>query len=63
MNYSCEGGIEKSFLRVTDWHHEDCRVMPIRDPRDGLFIPILTGMIYSGIHKYKTNKQSSYKIL
>ena len=27
----CEGGIEKSVARITDWHHEACRVMRIDD--------------------------------
>ena len=27
-----EGGIEKSVPRITDWHHEACRVMTNGDP-------------------------------
>ena len=27
IHHECEGGIEKSVSRVTDWHHEACRVM------------------------------------
>ena len=27
LHHSCEGGIEKSVPRITDWHHEACRVM------------------------------------
>ena len=30
IHHGCEGGIEKSVPRLTDWHHEDCRVMRIR---------------------------------
>ena len=26
IHYSCEGGIEKSVPRITDWHHAKCRV-------------------------------------
>ena len=25
--HECEDGIEKSVPRITDWHHEACRVM------------------------------------
>ena len=25
--HECEAGIEKSILRITDWHHKACRVM------------------------------------
>ena len=25
INHECEGGIEKSVPRITDWHHEACR--------------------------------------
>ena len=24
IHHECEGGIEKSVLRITDWHHEAC---------------------------------------
>ena len=40
IHHECE--IEKSVLRITDWHHEVCHVMPNGDPRDGFFYPILT---------------------
>ena len=30
--HECESGIEKSVLRITDWHHEACRVMTNGDP-------------------------------
>ena len=29
--HECEGGIEKSVPRVTNWHHQACRVMTNRD--------------------------------
>ena len=32
MVYGYKGGIEKSFLRITDWHHEASRVMTNGDP-------------------------------
>ena len=32
----CEGGIEKSVPRITDWHHVACRLMT----RDGFLYPI-----------------------
>ena len=38
--HECEGRIEKSVLRITDWHHEACRVMPIGD-RDGRIFLLL----------------------
>ena len=27
IHHECEGGIEKIVTRITDWHHEACRVM------------------------------------
>ena len=27
IHHECEGGIEISIPRITDWHHEACRVM------------------------------------
>ena len=36
IHHKCEGGIEKSVPRITDWHHEACRVMTNID-REGLF--------------------------
>ena len=37
--HECEGRIKESFLRITVWHHEACRVMTTGDPRDGFFYP------------------------
>ena len=34
----CKVWIEKSVRRVTDRHHEACRVMPNSDPSDGFSI-------------------------
>ena len=31
IHHECEGGIEKAILRITDWHHEACRVMTFND--------------------------------
>ena len=33
-----EGGIEKSVPRITDWHHEACRVMTISDCEGRIFL-------------------------
>ena len=37
--HECEGVIEKSVPRITDWHHEACRVMTNGD-REGRIFPI-----------------------
>ena len=34
----CNGGIEKSVPRITDWHHEACRVMTNGDPEGRIFL-------------------------
>ena len=34
----CEGGIEKSVPRITDWHHEACRVMTNGDHEGWIFL-------------------------
>ena len=36
--HECEGGIEKSVPRITDWHHEACRVMTIDDHKGWIFL-------------------------
>ena len=36
--HECEGGIEKSVPRITDWHHEACRVMTIGDHEGWIFL-------------------------
>ena len=38
IHHKYEGGIEKSVLRITDWHHEACRVMTIGDPEGRIFL-------------------------
>ena len=34
----CEAGIEKSALRITDWHHEACPVMSNGDREGQIFL-------------------------
>ena len=36
--HECEGGIEKSAPRITDWHHEACRVMTVGDREGRIFL-------------------------
>ena len=36
--HECEGRIEKSVLRITDLHHEACRVMTKGDPQGQIFL-------------------------
>ena len=38
INHECEGGIEKSVLRITVWHHEACRVMTNSDQEGWIFL-------------------------
>ena len=45
--HECEGGIEKSVPRITDWHHEACQVMKTVITRDGFFYPTLTRIMDS----------------
>ena len=40
IHFECDGGIEKSVPRITDWHHEACRVMTYSD-REGRIFPTL----------------------
>ena len=42
-----KGGIEKTVLKMTDWHHEACPVITIGDHEDGFFYPILTKIMDS----------------
>ena len=37
IHQECEGRIEKSVLRITDWHHEACLVMTIADHEGWIF--------------------------
>ena len=36
--HECEGGIEKSVPRITDWHYEACRVMTNGDREGRIFL-------------------------
>ena len=36
----CEGGIDKSDPRITDWHHEACRVMADGDHEGRIFLSL-----------------------
>ena len=36
--HDCEGGIEKSIPRITDWHQEACRVMTNGDREGRIFL-------------------------
>ena len=38
INHESEGRIEKSVPRITDWHHEACRVMTNGDPEGRIFL-------------------------
>ena len=42
IRHECEGGVEKSVLRITDWHHEACQVMTNGDHERRIFYPALT---------------------
>ena len=37
IHNECEGGIEKSVLRITVWHHKACRVMTNGDHDGQIF--------------------------
>ena len=47
IHLSCEDGIEQSSLVNTVCHHSAGLVMPIGDPRDGVFYPSLALMMDS----------------
>ena len=38
IHHECEGGIEKSVPRITDWHHEACLVMTIGECEGLIFL-------------------------
>ena len=46
-HHECEGEIEKSVPRFTNWHHEACRVMTNGDRKGRFFYPILTQIMDS----------------
>ena len=52
IHHECEGGIEKSVLRITHWHHEACRLMTYVDCEDGLFYTILTQIMIRFLAHY-----------
>ena len=68
--HECEGGIEKSVLRITDWHHEACRVMTNGDQEGPIFLshpPLNNGfffllttsyLIYIGKNLIKPSRKS-----
>ena len=37
-HYECVDGKEKSVPRITDWHHEACRVMTFGDREGRIFL-------------------------
>ena len=41
IHHKCEGEIEKSIPRITDWHHKACRVMTNGDRERWIFYPTL----------------------
>ena len=47
IHHECEGVIENSVPRITDWHHEACRVMTNGDREGRIFYPILTRIMNS----------------
>ena len=38
IHHECEGWIEKSVPRITNWHHKACRVMTNGDPEGQIFL-------------------------
>ena len=38
IHHECKGWIEKYVSRITDWHHEACRVMTNGDPEGRIFL-------------------------
>ena len=38
IHHEFDGGIEKYVPRITDWHHEACRVMPNGDREGSIFL-------------------------
>ena len=55
IHYLCECGIEKSMFTITVWHHLASLMMPIGDPWDWFFYPILTLTMDSYIEKWIQN--------
>ena len=38
IHHYCEGGVEKSVPRITDWHHQACPVMTSYDQEGRIFL-------------------------
>ena len=38
INHECEGRIDKSITRITDWHHKACRAITNGDPEGQIFL-------------------------
>ena len=38
IHHECESGIEKSVMRITDWHQEACQVMTKGDCKGLIFL-------------------------
>ena len=49
--HECDGVIEKSIPRITDWHHEACLVMTNGDHEGIFFYPIHTPLKLSFMDK------------
>ena len=47
IHHECEGGIEKSVLSITDWHHKPCQVMTNGDREGQIFLSPLTHIMDS----------------
>ena len=59
-----EGGIEKSILRITDLHHEACRVMTIDDREGRIFLShphANNGLFFLLTTKWKNVEKTSKK--
>ena len=74
IHHECEGGIEKSVLRTTDWHHDACPVMTNGDhdgriflshphSNKGFFFLLTTKYLILNRKKHKKNFQNIMKPL
>ena len=59
-NHSCEYGMENLSLLITVCHHSASLVMPIGDPRAGLFYPTLILMMDSYILTKVTIRETGH---
>ena len=63
IHHDCEGEIEKIVLRITDWHHEACRVMTNGDPDGQIFLShphTNNGFFVLLITKYQKHENPEY---